>query len=255
MRKKNDRDSQDFTIDETILIVRLRSFRVPAMVEEYKRQLQDPNTELLTFQERFTRIVNAEWLKRYNKKFNDKLKKAKLRFKDADLDESIYDPARKLDTQSIELLAKCEWVEEGKNLLITGMSSSGKTYLSCALCIAALRHLKDVSYIKASVMMRELERARKKDTYMEYLEEKLALDLLVIDDFGLMELDLDKCRDLFEVIDGRDGRRSTIIVSQFPVDKWYDMFSNATYAEACLSRITDKKHTYRLEMNGRSMRS
>ena len=88
----------------------------------------------------------------------------------------------------------------------------------------------------------------------EYLEEKLSLDLLVIDDFGLMELDLDKCRDLFEVIDGSDGRRSTIIISQVPIAKWYDMFSNATYAEACLSRITDKKHAYRLEMNGRSMR-
>jgi DNA replication protein DnaC len=254
MRKKNDHSNEEFTIEETILIERLRSFKVPAMVEEYKQQLLDPNAELLSFQERFTRIVNAEWLKRYNKKFNDKLKKAKLRFKDADLDESIYDPARKLDTQSIELLSKCEWVEEGKNLLITGMSSSGKTYLSNALCIAALRQLKDVQYIKASVMMRELERARKKETYTEYLEEKLAFDLLVIDDFGLMDLDLDKCRDLFEVIDGRDGRRSTIIVSQFPVKKWYDMFADATYAEACLSRITDKKHAYRLEMNGRSMR-
>ncbi len=254
MRKKNDRADREFTIEETILIERLRSFRVPAMVEEYKSQLQDPNSGLLSFEERFSRLVNAEWLKRYNKKFNNKLKKAKLRFKDADLDDSIYDPARMLDTQAIELLSKCEWVEEGKNLLITGMSSSGKTYLSCALCVAALRKLKDVGYIKASVLMRELERARKKDTYMEYLEEKLALDLLVIDDFGLMELDLDKCRDLFEVIDGRDGRRSTIIVSQFPVEKWYDMFSNATYAEACLSRITDKKHAYRLEMNGRSMR-
>ena len=254
MRKKNDYSNEDFTIEEIILLERLRSFRVPAMVEEYKQQLQDPNAELLSFQERFTRIVNAEWFKRYNKKFNDKLKKAKLRFKDADLDESIYDPARKLDTQSIELLSKCEWVEEGKNLLITGMSSSGKTYLSNALCIAALRQLKDVQYIKASVMMRELEQARKKDTYTEYLEEKLALDLLVIDDFGLMELDLDKCRDLFEVIDGREGRRSTIIISQFPVKKWYDMFTDVTYAEACLSRITDKKHAYRLEMNGRSMR-
>jgi DNA replication protein DnaC len=254
MRKKNDHSNEEFTIEETILIERLRSFKVPAMVEEYKQQLLDPNAELLSFQERFTRIVNAEWLKRYNKKFNDKLKKAKLRFKDADLDESIYDPARKLDTQSIELLSKCEWVEEGKNLLITGMSSSGKTYLSNALCIAALRQLKDVQYIKASVMMRELERARKKETYTEYLEEKLAFDLLVIDDFGLMDLDLDKCRDLFEVIDGRDGRRSTIIVSQFPVKRWYDMFADATYAEACLSRITDKKHAYRLEMNGRSMR-
>ena len=144
MRKKNDHSGDEFTIEETILIERLRSFRVPAMVEEYKQQLRDPNAELLSFQERFTRIVNAEWLKRYNKKFNDKLKKAKLRFKDADLDETIYDPARKLDTQSIELLSKCEWVEEGKNLLITGMSGSGKTYLSCALCIAALRQLKDV---------------------------------------------------------------------------------------------------------------
>jgi len=254
MRKKNDHSSEEFSIEENILIERLRSYRVPAMVEEYKRQLRDPNAELLSFQERFAKLINAEWLKRYNKKFTEKLKAAKLRFTDADLDESIYDPARKLDTQSIELLSKCEWIDERKNLLITGMSSSGKTYLSNALCIAALRQLKDVQYIKASVMMRELDRARKNDTYTEYLEEKLALDLLVVDDFGLMELDLDKCRDLFEVIDGRDGRKSTIIVSQFPVKKWYDMFVDVTYAEACLSRITDKKHSYRLEMNGRSMR-
>ena len=102
--------------------------------------------------------------------------------------------------------------------------------------------------------MQELDRARKKDNYLEYVEDKLSLDLLVIDDFGLMEFDLDKCRDLFEVIDGRDGRKSTIIVSQFPVKKWYDLFADVTYAEACLSRITDKKHSYRLEMNGRSMR-
>ena len=254
MKRKNDHSDREFTTEETVLVERLRSFRVPAMVEEYMRQFQDPNAGLLSFQDRFTKIVNAEWIKRYNKKFNDKLKKAKLRFMDADLDESIYDPARKLDTQAIELLSKCEWIDEGKNLLITGMYSSGKTYLSNALCIAALRQLKDVQYVKASVLMRDLERARKQDFYMEYLEEKLALDLLVIDDFGLMELDLDKCRDLFEVIDGRDGRRSTIIVSQFPVQNWYDMFTNATYAEACLSRITDKKHSYRLEMNGRSMR-
>ena len=102
--------------------------------------------------------------------------------------------------------------------------------------------------------MQELERARNNGNYLEYVEEKMSLDLLVIDDFGLMEFDLDKCRDLFEVIDGRDGRKSTIIVSQFPVKKWYDLFADITYAEACLSRITDAKHSYRLEMNGRSMR-
>ena len=131
-----------------------------------------------------------------------------------------------LRTQSIELLSKCGWGKEENNLLITGISGSGKPYLSCALCITALRQLKDVSYIKASTMMRELKKARKKDTYSKYLEEKLALNLLVIDDFGLMELDLDKCQDLFKVIDGRDSRRSTIIVSQVPIVEWYDMFTN-----------------------------
>ena len=254
MKKKLDFTAKDITVEEAILIGRLKSFRVPAMVEEYVRQIKDSNSELLPFQERFSRIVNAEWDKRYNKKFNDKLKKAKLRYKDADLDESIYDPARLLDTQTVELLSACKWIEEGKNLLITGMSGSGKTYLSNALCIAALRQLKDVHYIRVNRLMKELDRARKKDNYLEYVEDKLSLDLLVIDDFGLMEFDLDKCRDLFEVIDGRDGRKSTIIVSQFPVKKWYDLFADVTYAEACLSRITDKKHSYRLEMNGRSMR-
>lgn len=92
MRKKNDRPDREFTVEETILIERLRSFRVPAMVEEYKNQLQDPNSGLLSFEERFARIVNAEWLKRYNKKFNDKLKKAKLRFKDADRKFRIIRP-------------------------------------------------------------------------------------------------------------------------------------------------------------------
>ena len=76
----------------------------------------------------------------------------------------------------------------------------------------------------------------------------------MIDDFGLMELDLGKCRDLFEVIDGRAGRRSTIIVSQFPVKSWFYLFREHTYADACLVRITDKRHCYRLEMNGISMR-
>ena len=103
--------------------------------------------------------------------------------------------------------------------------------------------------------MMELEQARIKDTYMDVLISlNTKTDLLAIDDFGLMELDIDKCRDLFEVIDGRDGRRSTIIISQYPVKTWFDMFKDGTYADACLSRLTDRSHTYRLEMNGRSMR-
>lgn len=177
-----------------------------------------------------------------------------LRYPYADLDETIYDPARKLDTDAIERLATCHWIDEGKNLLLTGMTSSGKTHLSNALCISPLRQLKTVRYIRANTLMLELEQARLKSTYLEYVTALSKLDLLTIDDFGLMELNLDKCRDLFEVIDGWDGRRSTIIISQFTIKSWFDLFREHTYADACLVRITDKRHSYRLEMNGISMR-
>lgn len=102
--------------------------------------------------------------------------------------------------------------------------------------------------------MLELEQARLKSEYLEYVTGLSKIDLLAIDDFGLMDLDLDKCRDLFEVVDGRDGRKSTIIISQLPVKSWYDLFKEHTYADACLSRITDRHNSYRLEMNGISMR-
>lgn len=228
--------------------------KMSGMAEAFERQILDPNADLSSFMERVSELVNTEWQIRYDKKLNRLLRQAKLRYPQADLDASIYEADRKLDHASIEKLAACKWIDEGRNLIITGMTSSGKTYLSNALCVSALRKLKTVRYIKASHLMLELEQARIRDTYMDQLTSLSKVDLLAIDDIGLMELDIDKCRDLFEVIDGRDGRRSTIIISQFPVKSWFDMFKNGTYADACLSRITDRRHSYRIEMNGRSMR-
>lgn len=240
--------------EEQVVSTRLREMKMSGMAEAFERQVLDPNADLSSFMERITELVNTEWQIRYDKKINRLLKQAKLRYPQADLDDSIYEADRKLDHTSIEKLATCNWIDEGRNLIITGMTSSGKTYLSNALCVSALKKLKTVRYIKASHLMLELEQARMKDTYMDQLTLLSKVDLLAIDDFGLMELDIDKCRDLFEVIDGRDGRRSTIIISQFPVKSWFDMFKDGTYADACLSRITDRRHSYRIEMNGRSMR-
>lgn len=244
----------DLRPEEQAVSTRLREMKMSGMAEAFERQVLDPNADLSSFMERITELVNTEWQIRYDKKLNRLLRQAKLRYPQADLDDSIYEADRKLDHASIEKLATCNWIDEGRNLLITGMTSSGKTYLSNALCVSALRKLKTVRYIKASHLMLELEQARMKDTYMDQLTLLSKVDLLAIDDFGLMELDIDKCRDLFEVIDGRDGRRSTIIISQFPVKSWFDMFKDGTYADACLSRITDRRHSYRIEMNGRSMR-
>lgn len=242
------------TAEEILLCEKLRSMRMSGMAAEYELQLEDPNADLIPFEKRFAKIVDNEWNLRYEKKFTRFLKKAKLRYPDASFDETLYDPARQLDTATVESLSTCKWIEEGRNLLITGMTSSGKTYLSNALCVAALHRFMSVRYIRANHLMLELEKAQLKGTYLDYLTDMMKLDLLVIDDFGLMELDLDKCRNLFEVIDGRDCRKSTVIVSQFPVSKWFDMFHDHTYADACLARLTDKRRSYRLEMNGISMR-
>ena len=142
--------------EEAIMFERLCSFKMSGMAEKFADQMQDPNADLVPFLERFTEIVNHEWEIRYNKKFSKLLKEANLRYQDADLDKTIYDPARKLDTATIERLSTCHWIDEGKNLLITGMSSSGKTYLSNALCLSAIRQLKTVRYIRASILMLEL---------------------------------------------------------------------------------------------------
>ena len=234
--------------------MRLKSFRVPEMAHILEEQLKDPNADLNTFMERMASMVDAEWQARADKRFNRLMKEAHLRYPAADLDETIYRPERQLDTQTIERLSTCHWIEEGKNLIVTGSSASGKTYLINAFCVTAMKQSKSVKYIKANTLMSEMEQARIKSTNLDYLNKLTKLDLLVIDDFGLMDLDLDKCRDLFEVLDTRDGRKSTVVISQFPVSTWFDMFADNTYADACLTRITDKHHTYRLEMNGINMR-
>lgn len=245
---ENLMDQQDYEICH-----KLKLMKLSGMADAVEIQLSDPNADLLTFRERITSVINSEWELRFNKKFNRFLKKATLKYPVADFDDTIYDPERMLDTTSIERLSTCEWIDEHRNLIITGMTGTGKTYLANAVCVNALRQFKTVRYLRASILMNELEQANIKGAYLDYINQIAKLDLLVIDDFGLMELDLDKCRNLFEVIDSRDCQKSTMIVSQLPVNSWYDLFSDNTYADACLDRMIHK--AYRLQMEGKNMRN
>lgn len=126
------------TPEEQALISRLKSFRVPEMARILEEQLKDPNADLNTFMERMSAMVNSEWQSRADKRFNRLMKEAHLRYPAADLDETIYRPERQLDTQTIERLSTCHWIEEGKNLIVTGSSASRKTYLINAFCVTVL---------------------------------------------------------------------------------------------------------------------
>jgi DNA replication protein DnaC len=241
------------TIEDYEICNKLKSMRFSGMAEALEEVFLDPNADLLPFHEKVRKIVDAEWDLRYNKKLNRFIKKATLKYPSADFDETIYDPERMLDAHIIEELAKCNWIEQGKNLIVTGKSSSGKSYLANALCICSLRRFRTVKYIKASQLINELSKAEKMDNYQEILNQMASYDLLAVDDFGLMNLDINKCRNLFEVFDSRDPHKSTLVISQIPVASWYDMFQEHTYAEACLARLLSE--AYRLEMNGRNMRN
>jgi len=248
MNQANQLNQQEYELCQ-----KLKAMRLSGMAEELEQQLQNPNIDLVSFSERIGKVVSAEWDLRFNKRFNRFLKKASLKYPAADFDNTLYDPARQIDTNTVEHLANCMWIEEGRNLIVTGTTGSGKSYLSNALCINALRQFKTVRYIRANILMNELEQANITGCYLDYLNQIARLDLLVIDDFGLMELDLDKCRNLFEVVDSRDCRKSTMIVSQLPVTAWYDLFADNTYADACLDRMVHK--AYRLQMDGKNMRN
>ena len=239
---KNYIYNDKLTKEQNLLMDRLYKLRMSGMAETFEKQLLDPNQGLETFEERFSAIVNSEWNQRENKKFNRLLKQASLKYPTADLDQSIYEPERQLNTHVIERLSEGSWINEPNNLLMTGGAGAGKTYIACALCITALRQMKTVKYIRSNYLLQESEHARKEGSYYEYSNKMASYDLLVIDDFGLMDLNIDKCRDLLEIIEARDCRKSTIIISQIPVDKWYQLFGDNTYADACLSRMTPK-HT------------
>ena len=223
------------------------------MAEKLEEQAANPNIDLTPADIRIADIIESEWNMRNNKKFSRYLKKAQLRYPDASLDDTIYEPDRLLDIGTIQSLLDCNWINEGRNVLITGKTGAGKSYYANVIAISALRKFKTVRYYKTRDMIYDLEKARLEGRITESIIELYKIDLLILDDFGFMDLDRDNCRYLFEVIDAREGRKSIIVISQLPIESWYSIFKDSTYAEACLDRMVCD--AYRLEFNGRNMRN
>ena len=235
------------------LCIMLRNMKLSGMAEDLEKQEENPNRDLVSFDERVSKIIESEWTMRYNKKFDRFLKKANLRYPDASFDDTVYDLDRQLDTKTMESLLDCKWIESGRNLIITGKCGGGKSYFSNVLAVNALRQFKKVRYMKTENLILQMDKAHLENTVLETINDLSTPDLLILDDFGLMDLDLNKCRNLFEVIDAREGRRSMIVISQFPVNAWFSLFKDSTFADACLDRLVHG--AFRLEFNGKNMRN
>ena len=206
----------------------------------------------LAFDERFGLLVDAEWIDRQNKRLARNLREAKLRLSDACIEGIDYPPRRKLDKAVIRSLASCAWIQEHQNVVITGPTGVGKTYIACALAQQACRKGYRALYRRVPRIFDEILLARADGTYPRWLAKVARFDVVVLDDWGLVPLADSERRDLLEIMEDRYGNRSTILTSQMPVEQWHDQVGDPTIADAFCDRLLHNAH--RIELNGPSRR-
>ena len=230
---------------------RLRTLRLGAMADSYLAQQRDATTAALSFDERLGMLVDAEQLARENRALTRRLKEAKLRLSHACLEDLDYN-GRKLDRALIRQLAACRWVVDHQHIVITGPTGVGKTFFACALGQQACRHGHRVIYRRIARLFPELTLAHGDGTYAIVLARFARVDVLILDDWGLVGLTDAQRQDLLEILDDRDGTRSTIITSQLPIDRWHEHLGDPTLADAILDRVVHRAH--RLPLTGPSRR-
>jgi len=224
----------------TTTLDRLRTLRLGAMADAYLAQHQDAPTTALGFDERFSMLVDAEHLFRHNRALTRRLKEAKLRVPQACVEDLDPSPRRGLERALVRQLATGRWIAEHHHVLITGATGVGKTYLACALGQQACRHGYRVLYRRVPRLFDELALAHADGSYPQVLTRLARIDVLVLDDWGLTALTEAQRQDLLEVLEDRDGTRSTIITSQLPREQWHDYLGEPTVADAILDRVVHR---------------
>lgn len=230
----------------------LQDLRLTGMATALEQQQDNPAHQSLSFDERLGMLVDAEAHERSQRKELRLLKASKLKASNACLEDVHYGGRKGLDKSQIASLSLCHWVDKHQNLLLTGATGVGKTWLACAFGMAVIRRGQPVMYQRVSRLLEETEIARA-DGSLPKLRAKIAkCQLLILDDWGMSPLTDIGRQDLLEFVDDRAGSGAIIIASQLPVKSWYDYINEPTLADAILDRIVHRSH--KINLSGGSMR-
>ena len=231
---------------------KLRSMKLPAMAAEYLRQAESPDMAALDFDERVGMMADAEWFAKDSNRIKKLIQDAKLRVSTASFANVDYRPSRKLDRAYVARLSDFAWVREAKNLIVTGATGTGKTWLACAFGTEACRKGLRVAYYRVNRLLNEMSALSDSGGLDKLLTRLKRADLLILDDWGLTTLNPLEGRLLLEVFEDRFGEASTIIAAQLPVSNWHGLFEDSTAADAVLDRVVH--NSYRFVLQGPSLR-
>ena len=230
---------------------KLQALKFTGMATALAEQMQMPDIAELSFEERLGLLIDREATERDNRRLSSRLRRAKLKH-NAALEDIDYRHPRGLDKSLIQSLAACQWVKEHLNILLTGPTGVGKTWLACALAQKACREGYTILYLRLPRLLQEMAIAKGDGRYPKLLATLAKTDVVILDDWGLAKLTAEHRRDLLEILEDRHGTRSTLVTSQFPIEKWHDVIGDPTLADAILDRLVHS--AYRINLKGESMR-
>ena len=230
---------------------KLQALRLTGMLKALIEQAAMPDIDALSFEERLGLLIDREMTEREDRRLKTRLRQAKLK-QNACVEEIDYRHPRGLDKSLMRDLIQCQWIKRHLNLLITGPTGVGKTWIGCALAQKACREGYTALYLRLPRLLQELSIAKGDGTYAKLLVRLAKVDVLILDDWGLSRLIAEQRRDLLEIMEDRHDNRSTIVTSQLPLEKWHNSIGDPTMADAILDRLVH--NAYKINLKGESMR-
>jgi DNA replication protein DnaC len=232
-------------------VTRMREMKFFGMLRAFQTSLESDRTNQLTLDEMLAHLVDEEWDDRYNRKIARGISNAKFRYK-ASIEQMLFDADRGMDKNQVMRLAECKFITSKENVLITGSTGIGKSYIASAIGQQACTLGYRVMYLSAGKLFAKLKMAKADGSYISEIAKIERQHLIILDDFGIQPLDPQSRALLMEIIEDRHEKGSTLITSQVPVAKWYEVIGEQTIADAIMDRLIHGAH--RLELKGESLR-